>query len=91
MIKEVFELFDTDGQQQLDEEELACAIYTLGFSQNGHIQVGFLLIKPTWQRMNAFAPSILLLSLPLLFRPSIVLLLLLSCCRWYCSFFDSFS
>ena len=42
MIKEVFELFDTDGQQQLDEEELACAIYTLGFSQNGHVQVVFL-------------------------------------------------
>lgn len=38
-IKEVFELFDTDGQHQLDEEELACAIYTLGFSQNGHVQV----------------------------------------------------
>jgi hypothetical protein len=39
MIKEVFELFDTDGQHQLDEEELALAIYTLGFSQNRHFQV----------------------------------------------------
>jgi hypothetical protein len=40
MIKEVFDLFDTDGQHQLDEEELALAIYTLGFSQNRHVQVG---------------------------------------------------
>jgi hypothetical protein len=39
MIKEVFDLFDTDGQQQLDEEELAHAIYALGFSQHGHVQV----------------------------------------------------
>jgi Ca2+-binding EF-hand superfamily protein len=39
MIKEVFELFDTDGEQQLDEEELALAIYTLGFSQTNHVQV----------------------------------------------------
>jgi Ca2+-binding EF-hand superfamily protein len=39
MIKEVFELFDTDGQQQLDEEELSLAIYTLGFSQTSHVQV----------------------------------------------------
>jgi hypothetical protein len=44
-IKEVFELFDTDGQHQLDEEELACAIYTLGFSQKGHVQVVFLHFK----------------------------------------------
>ena len=42
MIKEVFELFDTDGEQQLDEEELALAIYTLGFSQSGHFQVSWL-------------------------------------------------
>jgi hypothetical protein len=40
MIKEVFELFDTDGQHQLDEEELALAIFTLGFSQHHHVQVG---------------------------------------------------
>jgi hypothetical protein len=39
MIREVFDLFDTDGQQQLDEEELASAIFALGFSQNDHVQV----------------------------------------------------
>jgi Ca2+-binding EF-hand superfamily protein len=39
MIEEVFNLFDTDGQQQLDEEELASAIFALGFSQNGHLEV----------------------------------------------------
>jgi hypothetical protein len=44
MIKDVFELFDTDGDQQLDEDELARAIHTLGFSQNGHVQVAFLFI-----------------------------------------------
>lgn len=45
MIKEVFELFDTDGQNQLDEEELARAIFTLGFSHKGHLQVVFLHFK----------------------------------------------
>jgi hypothetical protein len=39
MIEEVFNLFDTDGQQQLDEEELASAIFALGLSQNGHLEV----------------------------------------------------
>jgi hypothetical protein len=39
MIEEVFNLFDTDGQQQLDEDELASAIFALGFSQNGHFEV----------------------------------------------------
>ena len=39
LIEEVFNLFDTDGQQQLDEEELASAIFALGFSQNGHMKV----------------------------------------------------
>ncbi len=39
MIVEVFNLFDTDGQQQLDEEELAAAIFAMGFSQRGHVQV----------------------------------------------------
>ncbi len=39
MIKEIFNLFDTDGQQQLDEEELASAIFAMGFSQNDHLQV----------------------------------------------------
>ena len=39
LIREVFELFDTDGEQQLDEEELASAIFAMGFCQNGHEQV----------------------------------------------------
>jgi Ca2+-binding EF-hand superfamily protein len=39
LIKEIFNLFDTDGQQQLDEEELASAIFALGFSQHDHVQV----------------------------------------------------
>ncbi len=39
LIEEIFNLFDTDGQQQLDEEELASAIFALGFSQQGHVQV----------------------------------------------------
>ncbi len=39
LIEEVFNLFDTDGQQQLDEEELASAIFTLGFSQNSHMKL----------------------------------------------------
>jgi Ca2+-binding EF-hand superfamily protein len=39
MIEEIFNLFDTDGQHQLDEEELASAIFALGFSQKGHVQV----------------------------------------------------
>ena len=32
MIREVFNLFDTDGEGQLDEVELASAIFTMGFS-----------------------------------------------------------
>ncbi len=39
LIEEVFNLFDTDGQQQLDEEELASAIFALGISQNDHSKV----------------------------------------------------
>ncbi len=39
LIKEIFELFDTDGNFLLDEEELALAIYSLGFSQTRHVQV----------------------------------------------------
>jgi Ca2+-binding EF-hand superfamily protein len=39
LVKDVFELFDTDGQNELDDEELASAIYALGFSQEGHIEV----------------------------------------------------
>ena len=39
MIEEVFNLFDTDGQQQLDEEELACAICAMGFCQTGYAEV----------------------------------------------------
>eukprot|EP00291_Cryptomonas_curvata_P024939 CAMPEP_0172173548 /NCGR_PEP_ID=MMETSP1050-20130122/13127_1 /TAXON_ID=233186 /ORGANISM="Cryptomonas curvata, Strain CCAP979/52" /LENGTH=407 /DNA_ID=CAMNT_0012845339 /DNA_START=2406 /DNA_END=3629 /DNA_ORIENTATION=- len=39
MIREVFDLFDTDGQQQLDEEELACALSAMGFSQTGHVEM----------------------------------------------------
>jgi Ca2+-binding EF-hand superfamily protein len=39
IVKEVFELFDTDGQNELDEEELASALYALGFSQEGHFEV----------------------------------------------------
>ncbi len=39
MIRDVFNLFDTDGQQQLDEEELAAAIFAMGFSQHDHVQV----------------------------------------------------
>jgi hypothetical protein len=39
LIREVFELFDTDGEQQLDEEELASAIFAMGFSQHGHAEV----------------------------------------------------
>ncbi len=45
MIEEVFNLFDTDGQQQLDEDELASAIFALGFSQNDHVKVEMLLYK----------------------------------------------
>ena len=37
--EDVFELFDTDGQNELDEEELASALYALGFSQEGHFEV----------------------------------------------------
>ncbi len=32
MMTEVFNLFDTDGEQQLDEEELAAAVFAMGFS-----------------------------------------------------------
>ncbi len=39
MIEEVFDLFDTDGQQQLDEHELACAICAMGFCQTGYVEV----------------------------------------------------
>ncbi len=39
LIREVFELFDTDGEQQLDEEELASAIFAMGFSQHSHAEV----------------------------------------------------
>jgi hypothetical protein len=39
MIEEVFNLFDTDGMQQLDEEELACAICAMGFCQTDYAQV----------------------------------------------------
>jgi hypothetical protein len=38
LIEEIFNLFDTDGQKQLDEEELASAIFAMGFSQHGHVQ-----------------------------------------------------
>ena len=36
MIQEVFHLFDTDGQGQLEEKELAGAIFAMGFSTNNH-------------------------------------------------------
>jgi hypothetical protein len=39
MIEEVFNLFDTDGQQQLDEGELACAICAMGFCKTGYAEV----------------------------------------------------
>ncbi len=39
MIETIFNLFDTDGEQQLDEEELAAAIFAMGFSQHDHVQV----------------------------------------------------
>ncbi len=39
MIEEIFNLFDTDGEQQLDEDELAAAIFAMGFSQCDHVQV----------------------------------------------------
>ncbi len=39
MIEEIFNLFDTDGEQQLDEEELAAAVFAMGFSQHDHVQV----------------------------------------------------
>ena len=39
MVEEVFNLFDTDGQQQLDVEELACAICAMGFCQTGYTEV----------------------------------------------------
>ncbi len=41
IVEDVFELFDTDGQHELDEEELASALYALGFSQEGHFEVTF--------------------------------------------------
>ena len=44
MIEEIFNLFDTDGQKQLDEEELASAIFALGFSQHGHLEVLLLVL-----------------------------------------------
>ena len=39
MIEEVFNLFDTDGQQQLDVDELSCAICAMGFCQTGYGEV----------------------------------------------------
>ncbi len=39
IVKEVFELFDTDGQNELDEVELASALYALGFSQEHYLEV----------------------------------------------------
>ena len=36
MIQDVFHLFDTAGQGQLDEKELAGAIFAMGFSTNNH-------------------------------------------------------
>ncbi len=39
IVKEVFELFDTDGQNELDEDELASAVFALGFSQENHHEV----------------------------------------------------
>ena len=36
MIKEVFDLFNTDGQGGLEEDELASAIFAMGFSTSGH-------------------------------------------------------
>ncbi len=41
LVKEVFELFDTDGQNELDEDELALAVYALGFSQEDYSEVPF--------------------------------------------------
>ncbi len=53
MIVEVFNLFDTDGQQQLDEDELASAIFALGFSQNDHVQVtAWSDISTYWSDLN---------------------------------------
>ena len=60
LIREVFELFDTDGEQQLDEEELASAIFAMGFCQHGHAEVLcalFLsLIPPRKQECKAHLP-----------------------------------
>ena len=39
MIREVFNLFDTDGEGQLDEAELASAIFTMGFSSHNHVEM----------------------------------------------------
>jgi centrin-1 len=36
MIHEVFSLFDTDGEGQLQEDELAAAIFAMGFSTRNH-------------------------------------------------------
>ena len=36
MLKEVFQLFDTDGKGQLGEKELASAIFAMGFSTQQH-------------------------------------------------------
>ena len=41
LVNEVFELFDTDGQHELDEDELASAVYALGFSQEDYTVVSF--------------------------------------------------
>ena len=62
LIREVFELFDTDGEQQLDEAELASAIFAMGFCQHGHAEVLcalFLsLIPPREQECKAHLPFI---------------------------------
>ena len=39
MIRDLFELFDTDGEQRLDEGELAAAIFAMGFSSQNHHQM----------------------------------------------------
>ncbi len=39
LIQEVFELFDTNGEGQLDEEELGSAMFALGFCQRGRAEV----------------------------------------------------
>ena len=45
MIKEVFDLFDTDGEGMLEESELAPAIFAMGFSTHNHHQMAKALIN----------------------------------------------